>query len=377
MNKLFICVLLLATPPVYTAQYGCVGECANGTGTYYFPSGNRYEGEWKDKKKNGQGTYYLSNGERQYEGEWKDDKKDGRGTLFIANGERYEGEWKDGKQNGTGTYYYANGDRYDGGWKDGKQNGTGTYYYANGDHYKGEWVDGEREVVLFSPGAIIVVAVAVAFFPIFYGIRRWYESKRSEALRSVALSLGMSCEDGRNIDATQRFGSFQLFSQGSDKKVRNCMSGTIDGIDVTTFGYEYTVVGDDVSATLRQTVVVFRSNELSLPNFELRPRERSDKVLFGERFDKLVFGERKDIDFHSHPDFSESYFLTGNDESAIRHVFSRSVLGYFEIYKFWSVEGRDDLLLLCYRHGARLRPDEIKFFLDKGRAVFDLFRKKP
>ena len=54
-----------------------------------------------------------------------------------------------------------------------------------------------------------VVAIVVGgLYLIFHGFRsraqRQYELKRSEALRSVALSLGMSFEDGRDIDATLR-----------------------------------------------------------------------------------------------------------------------------------------------------------------------------
>jgi hypothetical protein len=144
------------------------------------------------------------------------------------------------------------------------------------------------------------------------------------------------------------------------------MSGTIDGVDVTTFGYEYEANGGEYSTTYRQTVVLFRSNKLSLPEFELRPRMLGDNI---------HFGKRKDIDFRR--DFSESYFLRGNDESAIRDVFSTRVLDYFERHKDLSVEGRYERLL-CYTHGGvRVKPDEIKLFLDEGRAVFDLFRKKP
>ena len=57
MSKLLACVILLAAPSVYAAQVGCVpvGECVNGTGTYYFANGDRYEGEWKDGKRDGRG----------------------------------------------------------------------------------------------------------------------------------------------------------------------------------------------------------------------------------------------------------------------------------------------------------------------------------
>ena len=448
MSKLLACVILLAALPAYAAQLGCVNDCANGTGTFYFASGFRYEGEWKDGKRDGwgtlydgsgvryegewkdnkidgRGTWYFSNGDR-YEGEWKDDVENGRGTYFLSNGDRYEGEWKrgernvrvtyyfstgdryegdlkDGKGDGQGAYYFSNGDRHVGWWKDGKQHGRGTHYSANGDHFKGEWVDGERskvevcvlsvcfavvpwiyEVIDFAVVAAPWAAIVIAAFLIFYGVRRRYESKRSEALRSTALSLGMSFDDEHNIDATQRFGAFQLFSQGYDKKVRNCLSGTIDGVDVTTFGYEYTV-GGETSSTSHQTVVVFRSNELSLPEFELRPRSIVETFKIVKIF-KAFVGRDEDIKFDTRPDFSKSYYLGGKDESVIRDVFSRSVLEYFERHEGLSVEGRDESLL-CYRgetldtdvgfRGARVRPDELKRFLDEGRAVFDLFRMNP
>ncbi len=215
MSKLLACIILLAAFPIYAAQFGCVpvGECANGTGTYYFGNGDRYEGKWKDNNRIGKGIYYFANGDR-YEGEWKDGiqygqvtyyfangdryeggwklaSMDGQGTYYHANGERYEGEWKYDTQHGQGTYYFANGDRYEGEWKNHRQHGQGTYYFANGDHYKGEWVDGERESVVVCVLSVcfaaapwiydvrhiaLSIAVVVALFLIFYGIRRKYES---------------------------------------------------------------------------------------------------------------------------------------------------------------------------------------------------------
>ena len=365
MTKLLACVLLLTVIPISATQDGCVGECANGHGTYYFSSGARYEGEWKDGEINGQGTYYFS------------------------NGERYEGEWKDGERNGQGTYYFSNGNRYEGEWRNSRKHGQGTYYSANGNHSKQEWVDGKREKSVdagyFIVALAIVAAILIPGFLIVRSIRRRYESKRAEALQLTALSLGMSPVHGHNIDATRRFGRFQLFSQGSKKKVRNCLSGTIGGVDVTTFGYEYTVAGAESSSTSRQTVVVFRSNELSLPEFELRPKSIVETFKIVKIF-KAFAGRDEDIKFDTRPDFSKSYYLGGKDESAIRDVFSRSVLEYFERHEGLSVEGRDEGLL-CYRReshdtdvgfrGARVKPDEIKLFLDEGRAVFDLFRMKP
>ena len=78
----------------------CVeGNCVNGHGVYTWPTGDRYEGEWKDDKRAGHGVSTWPDG-RRHEGEWKDGKQAGHGVFTLPNGDRYEGEWKDGKYTG-------------------------------------------------------------------------------------------------------------------------------------------------------------------------------------------------------------------------------------------------------------------------------------
>jgi hypothetical protein len=64
-------------------------------GTDTFRYGDKYVGEYKDNRKNGQGTYTYVNGNK-YVGEFKDDKQHGQGTLTNADGSVREGIWKDG-----------------------------------------------------------------------------------------------------------------------------------------------------------------------------------------------------------------------------------------------------------------------------------------
>jgi hypothetical protein len=45
----------------------------HGKGTYLFPNGNRYDGDWVADLKEGYGTLTYVNGEK-YEGQWKADK---------------------------------------------------------------------------------------------------------------------------------------------------------------------------------------------------------------------------------------------------------------------------------------------------------------
>ena len=88
-------------------------------GSYTFANGNKYVGEYKDGKRNGQGTYTLASGGK-YVGEYKDDKKNGQGTFTWADGDKYVGEYKDGKRHGQGTCTYADGTVEEGIWKDGE-----------------------------------------------------------------------------------------------------------------------------------------------------------------------------------------------------------------------------------------------------------------
>ena len=55
------------------------------------------------------------------------------GKLLRANGDKYEGDWKDGKMNGegkvfgqVGVYNYGNGDKYNGNWVNDEKNGNGN-----------------------------------------------------------------------------------------------------------------------------------------------------------------------------------------------------------------------------------------------------------
>ena len=141
------------------------GEIKNGKrhgqGTYYFVSGAKYIGEFKDNKRHGQGTYYYANGDKyvgefengihhgqgilyyangdKYEGEFKKHHRDGQGTLYYANGDKYIGEFENDHLDGQGTIYYANGNKYIGGFENNYLDGQGILYYANGNKYEGEF----------------------------------------------------------------------------------------------------------------------------------------------------------------------------------------------------------------------------------------------
>ncbi len=147
MKKLLF-ILCLITSSILFAQSNlppCNGNFSGPCfGTYEYPSGDKYLGQYRDGKRNGQGTFTFANGEK-YLGQWKDDKYSGQGTFTHTSGEIYVGQWKDNKKNGQGISTFADGRKYLGQLKDDKYDGQGTYTYANADKYVGQFKDGNYD----------------------------------------------------------------------------------------------------------------------------------------------------------------------------------------------------------------------------------------
>mmetsp|Transcript_56036 Transcript_56036/g.103697 ORF Transcript_56036/g.103697 Transcript_56036/m.103697 type:complete len:309 (+) Transcript_56036:77-1003(+) len=79
-----------------------------GKGTFTFPNGEAYIGQWQDGLQHGQGKATTVGGKKgvTYEGEYMRGKRHGRGTLTLLNGETYSGQWQDGLRHGQGTSTY-------------------------------------------------------------------------------------------------------------------------------------------------------------------------------------------------------------------------------------------------------------------------------
>ncbi|MGZ5061605.1 MAG: caspase family protein [Usitatibacter sp.] len=112
------------------------GASLHGKGEYVSKA-FRYEGEFSEGLKQGEGTYVWENGDR-YQGHFASDRPDGRGKYQFANGDTYEGEVRLGVVAGRGSYASKNGDVFDGSFENGKPHGVGVYRFASGDRYEGE-----------------------------------------------------------------------------------------------------------------------------------------------------------------------------------------------------------------------------------------------
>ena len=80
----------------------------------------------------------------------------------------------------------------------------------------------------------------------------------------------------------------------------------------------------------------------------------------------------KDIDFVTHPIFSKSYLLRGDNEAAIRGLFNNKLLNFIQSQQKISIEGSGDQLIF-YRNKNRVKPEEVESFMEEGFQVFGQF----
>ena len=72
------------------------GDCQNGKGTYLFPSGAKYVGEFQNGEIHGIGVCFYTDGSK-YSGQWVHRFPEGKGTkTYVDNSKRF-GMWVKGQ----------------------------------------------------------------------------------------------------------------------------------------------------------------------------------------------------------------------------------------------------------------------------------------
>lgn len=106
----------------------------HGHGKNTFPNKDVYVGDYLHGKRQGTGKYFYKAAAdkiAKYDGEFVDFKKCGQGTMYYPDGAIYKGMFAEGKRHGQGVYTYPNGDTYSGAWVNGMKHGPGTYNFKD------------------------------------------------------------------------------------------------------------------------------------------------------------------------------------------------------------------------------------------------------
>jgi hypothetical protein len=214
-------------------------------------------------------------------------------------------------------------------------------------------------------GAIVSVLIFGAVVGGIILVSYLWDKKRTEKMSLVAAEMGLPFYAQGDASLISELSNFPLFSEGSSKKIKNMLHGMTSDVEVGVFDYRYTTWTGKHRHVYKQTVAYFQSPELDCSEFALRPENLFDKI-------GGVFGFQ-DIDFESHPRFSDSYLLRGNSEVKIRRLFNDEVLAFFERQTALSVEGSGQRLIF-YRASERVEPEKVRSFLEEGFSVFTFFK---
>jgi hypothetical protein len=213
-----------------------------------------------------------------------------------------------------------------------------------------------------------LVLVAVFLAVVVIGALVWTVvagQRRSKGMREVAARLGYEYHETLT-GLSDALGEFSLVSQGvyHAHKATNLLTGKADGVALTLFDDSWISGHGKNQRTHFQTVLLFSSERLNLPEFVLRPEGLYAKLA------GAMGGQ--DIDFEDRPAFSKAYVLQGPDEAQLRTWFDPEKLDFFAGRRGLNVEGRGRGLLF-YRAEKRVSPKDIESFVADGLAVVKLF----
>lgn len=219
-----------------------------------------------------------------------------------------------------------------------------------------------NEIIKNSP-FLIPIAIIVTIFIIIIFTVIMMEKKRTQAVKNLAMGSGLSWIGDADERFIERLSGFKLLSKGHSKKAYNVVSGRYANRRWKYFDYKYTVGGGKSSSTYNLTVAAVEM-EQDMPSFALR-----NENIFHKLGDILGF---KDIDFESHPSFSDNYLLKGDDEEALRELFATHILSYFESKEIrYNIEAYADKMIIYLE--KRVSVSDYRKFIDDTSNIAKLF----
>ncbi len=189
--------------------------------------------------------------------------------------------------------------------------------------------------------------------------------RRAEGMENAARQLGMTYTAKDEYGYKSLLGDFKLFQKGTSKSIVNFLQKKETELDleIFIFDYHYVISTGNSSVRYKQTVFFVKSSKLGLPQFSLKPEHFFHKI--------GTYLGMQDINFESHPEFSDQYLLKGEDEDLIRAKLDENFRNFFTIEKNWYLEGLG-YFMVFYAHNKLLPPAEITNFYSKGREIYKL-----
>lgn len=220
--------------------------------------------------------------------------------------------------------------------------------------------------------SILIFIVIVVLLIVIAIISYVQDKKRTEALQVISQKLGfLFSQDGGALSGEDLIKRFALFNMGHSHNFKNVLRKEQNDISIIQFDFRYKTGSGKNQSTYNQTVTIFKKQGAFLPHFTLGYEGFFHSVgnLFGNN----------DIDFTDSPEFSKIYLLKGEDESAIRSLFTENIRKFFsEKYRVnhtaFYLESYTDSLLV-YMKNRMVTPETMMSSLNERVEIFQMFFK--
>jgi hypothetical protein len=200
-------------------------------------------------------------------------------------------------------------------------------------------------------------AFALLIVYLYSCYRQSAERKRTEQLGAVGRDLDFQFIPDGDPNLLESLSGFQLPYDG---KIKNLLRSRTEKLEVAIFDFRFSAG----KSPLTHSVIMFRIPGASLPKFVMEPKDLARKMLWSAR-------GLQNIHFADSLGFSSKYMLRGDVEQAVRQLFNVAIRDYFAKTNEMRMEGCGHTLLL-YRCVVRIKPKEVRKFLEEGWKALSL-----
>ena len=180
-------------------------------------------------------------------------------------------------------------------------------------------------------------------------------------IREVARSLGFTYRSRPTPTDRELPVGCYLAKVGYQRTVSNVLEVVdTEELNFILFDFDYSAG----KATFSQTIARMRAPLLKLPSFILFPETIFSKM-------GVMLG-LTDINFPDSSKFSDRYILRGQDEAALRAIFSPALRHALETLDHLTIEGADDVLFI-FRERRLVEPEEISSLVEEDKRILALF----
>jgi hypothetical protein len=186
-------------------------------------------------------------------------------------------------------------------------------------------------------------------------------ARRTSELEEAGRALEFVYLSEIPVEWRRPLASLPFLGKGRRGRFSNLLLRVQRGEKLAVFDYGY----GRGSGRHAETVAALESPGLALPRFALRPERTIERLL-------PILG-RHDIDFASFPAFSRRYYLRGDDEAAVRALFTSERLQALEEGEPCALAGAGTRLIY-FEPDHLIWPGALDAFVKRAGAVFARFR---